>query len=41
VPLMGQLVGQSFYLQAAVLDIGANPAGFVLSNAGEGAIGRQ
>lgn len=35
------LVGASFYNQAVVLDPSANPAGFVLSDAGRATIGQK
>ncbi len=39
IPNHGSLVGTPFYNQGFVLDVGANPAGFIVSNGGEGVIG--
>ena len=39
IPNDGSLVGLNFFNQAFVLDPGVNPAGGVVTNAGEGVIG--
>ncbi|MBL8724653.1 MAG: hypothetical protein JNK49_11435 [Planctomycetes bacterium] len=39
IPSMAGLIGLRFYNQAAVLDVGANPMGAVVSGACEGVVG--
>ncbi len=39
IPNNSEFVGLHFYNQALVWDPGYNPAGFIVSNAGEGVIG--